>query len=161
MKRAVCSGSFDPVTSGHIDIFERASRMFDEILVCVFCNIRKKSFFSVEQRMDFLREATSHIPNLKVDSFSGLLVDYMREHDARILVRGVRSVKDLEYEQDNARAIAHLAPEIETVFLMTAPSYSFVSSSCVRELAAFRGSVHGIVPLCVEEAILERWKQEE
>lgn len=156
MKRAVCSGSFDPVTLGHLDIFERASRMFDELIVCVFHNVKKKPFFPVEQRVALLREAAAHIPNLRVDSFSGLLTDYMREHGAQIIVRGVRSVADLEYEQNEARMIAHLDPEVETVFLLTSTQYSFVSSSGIRELAVFGASVQGLVPVCVERAIASR-----
>ena len=156
MRKAVCSGSFDPVTNGHLDIFERASRMFDEIIVCVFHNVRKPSFLPVEQRVALLEEATGHIPNLRVAAFSGLLTDYMRECGAKIIVRGIRSVADLEYEQNEARMIAHLSPDIETVFLLTNPKYVFVSSSGVRELAAFGASVRGIVPECVERAVLSR-----
>ena len=156
MKRAVCSGSFDPVTLGHLDIFERASRMFDEIIVCVFHNVKKKPFFPVEKRVALLQEAAAHIPNLRVDSFSGLLTDYMREHGAQIIVRGVRSVADLEYEQNEARMIAHLDSEVETVFLLTSTQYSFVSSSGIRELVTFGASVRGLVPDCVERAIASR-----
>jgi len=156
LRRAVCSGSFDPVTLGHLDIFERASRMFDELIVCVFHNVKKKPFFPVEQRVALLQEAAAHIPNLRVDSFSGLLTDYMREHGAQIIVRGVRSVADLEYERNEARMIAHLDPEIETVFLLTSMQYSFVSSSGIRELVAFGASVQGLVPACVERAIASR-----
>lgn len=156
MKRAVCSGSFDPVTLGHLDVFERASRLFDEVIVCVFHNVMKKGFFSVEQRVALLKEACGHISNLRVDSFSGLLTDYMKEHDARIIVRGIRSVADLEYEQKEARMISHIAPDIETVFLLTDPGYSFVSSSGIRELAAFGASVQGLVPKCVERAVAAR-----
>ncbi len=156
MKRAVCSGSFDPVTLGHLDVFERASHMFDEVIVCVFHNVKKQAFFSVEQRVALLKEATAHVSNLRVDSFSGLLTDYMREHDARIIVRGIRSVADLEYEQNEARMISHIDPEVDTVFLITNPQYSFVSSSGIRELAAFGASVHGLVPDCVERAVMTR-----
>jgi len=144
------------VTLGHLDIFERASRMFDELIVCVFHNVKKKPFFPVEQRVALLQEAAAHIPNLRVDSFSGLLTDYMREHGAQIIVRGVRSVADLEYERNEARMIAHLDPEIETVFLLTSMQYSFVSSSGIRELVAFGASVQGLVPACVERAIASR-----
>ena len=98
MRRAVCSGSFDPVTMGHVDVFERASRMFDEIIVGVFHNIRKEPFFTVDERVRLIREATGHIPNLSVHSFSGLLPDYMREAGAEVIVRGLRSVTDFEYE---------------------------------------------------------------
>lgn len=153
MRRAVCSGSFDPVTNGHIDIFARASTMFDEVIICVFHNVNKKAFFSVEERVRFLREATCHLKNVRVDSFSGLITDYMKEHDAHIIVRGVRSIKDLEYEQNEAYMIRHLEPDIDTVFLLTRPEYSFVSSSGIRELICFHGDIHGLVPPCVEQAV--------
>lgn len=153
MKRAVCSGSFDPVTSGHIDIFSRASVMFDELIVCVFNNLAKKAFLPVEQRVSLIAEAVSDLPNVRVDSFSGLLTDYMHEHQASIIVRGIRSVKDLEYEQNEAYMIRHLEPDIDTVFLLTKPEYCFVSSSGIRELLHFGAPVSGLVPLCVEQAV--------
>lgn len=159
MRRAVCSGSFDPVTNGHIDIFERASVMFDEVIICVFHNVQKQAFFPVEERVRFLRDATRHLPNVRVASFSGLITDYMKEQDAHIIVRGVRSVKDLEYEQNEAYMIRHLEPDIDTVFLLTRPEYSFVSSSGIRELIRFHGDVHGLVPACVAQAI-ENLEQE-
>lgn len=155
MMRAVCSGSFDPVTNGHLDVFERASRMFDELIICVFRNVEKQGFFSVEQRVDLLRRSVSHLPNVSVMSFSGLITEFMKEHHAQIIIRGIRSVKDLEYEENEAYMIRHIAPEIDTVFLLTRPEYSFVSSSGVRELFKFRGSIHGLVPDCVEQAMLE------
>ena len=155
MKRAICSGSFDPVTNGHIDIFERASRMFDELIVCVFNNVQKKPFLPVEKRTILIEEAVRHLPNVKVDSFSGLVTKYMEDHDAHIIVRGVRSVKDLEYEQNEAYMLRHLDSRLDTVFLLTRPEYSFVSSSGIRELVHFGGDIHGLVPDCVEKAILE------
>lgn len=153
MVRAVCSGSFDPVTNGHIDIFERASQIFDELIVGVFHNIRKKPFFTVEERLVLLEEATRHIPNLRVGSFEGLLPDYMRSVGATVIVRGLRSVTDYEYEQKQEQMLKYIAPDIETVFLLTDPRYSFVSSSGVREIANFHGRVTGLVPECVEIAI--------
>ena len=156
MKRAICSGSFDPVTNGHTDIFERASLMFDELIVCVFNNMLKKPFLPVEQRTALIEEAVSHLPNVKVDSFSGLVTKYMEEHDAHIIVRGVRSVKDLEYEQNEAYMLRHLDKKLDTVFLLTRPEYSFVSSSGIRELVHFGGEIHGLVPECVEKAIREQ-----
>ena len=156
MKRAICSGSLDPVTNGHIDIFERASLMFDELIVCVFNNMLKKPFLPVEQRTALIEEAVSHLPNVKVDSFSGLVTKYMEEHDAHIIVRGVRSVKDLEYEQNEAYMLRHLDEKLDTVFLLTRPEYSFVSSSGIRELVHFGGEIHGLVPECVEKAIREQ-----
>ena len=153
MTRAVCSGSFDPVTMGHVDVFERASRMFDEIIVGVFHNIRKEPFFSVEERERLIRESTGHIPNLSVSSFSGLLPDYMHKVGASVIVRGLRSVTDFEYELQQAQMLKHIAPDIETVFILTGQEYYFVSSSGIRELALFGGNIHGLAPECVEKAI--------
>ena len=119
----------------------------------MFHNVNKQAFFPVEERVRFLREATAHIGNVRVDSFSGLITDYMKAHEAHVIVRGVRSIKDLEYEQNEAYMIRHLEPDIDTVFLLTRPEYSFVSSSGIRELIRFHGDVHGLVPPCVEQAI--------
>ncbi|SHK85985.1 Phosphopantetheine adenylyltransferase [Selenomonas ruminantium] len=154
MRRAVCSGSFDPVTLGHVDIFERASRMFDELIICVFRNEAKRGFFPVEQRVELIREAVKHLPNVQVTSFSSLITDFMIQHDAKVIVRGVRSVKDLEYEENEAYMIRHLQSDIDTVFLLTRPDLSYVSSSGVREVFHFGGSVHGLVPECVEQAMM-------
>ena len=153
MKRAVCSGSFDPVTNGHIDIFKRASLMFDELIICVFNNVAKQPFLPVTRRVELIRESVSDLPNVRVDSFSGLITEYMLSHDAHIIVRGVRSVKDLEYEQNEAYMVRHLEPAVDTVFLLTRPEYSFVSSSGIRELLHFGGEIHGLVPDNVEQAI--------
>lgn len=153
MKRAVCSGSFDPVTNGHIDIFNRASLMFDELIICVFNNVAKQPFLPVTRRVELIRESVSDLPNVRVDSFSGLITEYMLAHDAHIIVRGVRSVKDLEYEQNEAYMVRHLEPAVDTVFLLTRPEYSFVSSSGIRELLHFGGEIHGLVPDNVEQAI--------
>ena len=160
MTRAVCSGSFDPVTMGHVDVFERASKMFDEIIVGVFHNIRKEPFFSVEERERLIRESTKHIPNLSVSSFSGLLPDYMHEAGASVIVRGLRSVTDFEYELQQAQMLKHIAPDIETVFILTGQEYYFVSSSGIRELAVFGGNIHGLVPDCVEAAIARKLERE-
>lgn len=158
MSTAVCSGSFDPVTNGHVDIFTRASTMFDELVVCVFNNIKKQHLFTVEERLELLRESTKHIKNLRVSAFDGLLPDYMHSHDLHVIVRGLRSITDFEYEQTQAQTIKHIAPDIETVFMLTRPEYSFVSSSGIRELANFHGEVTGLVPPCVESAIKKRIK---
>ena len=158
MKRAVCSGSFDPVTMGHVDVFERASTMFDELIICVFRNVEKKGFFPVERRVQLIEEATAHLPNVRVMAFDSLITDFMAEQDAKIIVRGVRSVKDLEYEENEAYMIKHLNPEIDTVFLLTRPDLSYVSSSGVREVFRFGGSINGLVPACVERAMLDRKK---
>lgn len=153
MTRAVCTGSFDPVTAGHVDIFERAAKMFDELIVCVFHNVAKKPFFTVEERLAFLEDATKHLKNVRVSSFSGLITTYMNEIDAHVIVRGVRSVKDLEYEQNEAYMIRHFRLDIDTVFLLTQPEYSFVSSSGVREIIRFGGRLDGLVPDSVIKAV--------
>ena len=155
MRRAVFAGSFDPVTTGHIDIVERAAAMFDELIVCIFHNVQKEGCFPLDDRIQFLREATAHVPNVRVDVFSGLLTDYMKQQNARVVVRGLRSVKDFEYEENHASMVRHLMPESDTIFLLTRPDLTFVSSSGVRELIRFRGPVQGIVPPAVERAILK------
>lgn len=156
MRRAVCSGSFDPVTKGHLDIFERASLMFDEIIISVFHNPGKeKSMFTMEERVEMLKACTKHIKNARVTSFSGLLNEFCRQQDAPFIVRGLRAFSDFEYEFQRALLIKKIDNNIETVFIMTNSDYSFLSSSGVRELATFGGSIHGLVPDCVEERIKE------
>ncbi|WP_314665604.1 pantetheine-phosphate adenylyltransferase [uncultured Selenomonas sp.] len=155
MRRAVFAGSFDPVTTGHIDIVERAAAMFDELIVCIFHNVQKEGCFPLDDRVQFLREAVAHVPNARVDVFSGLLTDYMKQQNACVVVRGLRSVKDFEYEENHAAMVRHLMPESDTIFLLTRPDLTFVSSSGVRELIRFRGPVQGIVPPAVERAILK------
>lgn len=153
MKKAICTGTFDPVTNGHVDIFERAAGLVDELTVCVFVNQKKKCLFDIEERVDLLREATLHIDNLTVDSYDGLVANYIKEHDINVIIRGLRSARDFEYEYNQAQMNKHLAPEANTIFLLTAPEYLFISSSAVRELAQFGGDMHGLVPKCVEIAI--------
>ena len=157
MRRAVCSGSFDPVTNGHIDIFERASRMFDEIIISVFYNPGKdKAMFSMEERVEMLKEATKHIPNARVTSFSGLLNEFCKQEKDPFIIRGLRAFSDFEYEFQRALLIKHIDHNLETVFIMTNAQYSYVSSSGVRELACFNGPVEGLVPPFVEQKIHER-----
>ena len=156
MKRAVCTGSFDPVTNGHLNIFERAAKMVDELIVCIFVNNKKQSFFTLEERVELLRKSTQHIPNIKIDHFSGLVPDYMRENDIKVIIRGLRSSADFVYEVNEAQMIKHLAPDTDTIFLLTEPKFLFVSSSGVRELVKFNGSIKGLDPDCVEQAILEK-----
>lgn len=155
MRRAVCPGSFDPVTNGHIDIFERSSKIFDELIVAVFHNPNKTPLFDMEKRVALLYEATSHIPNIKIDSFSGLLNDYVRRQNCNVIVRGLRALSDFEYEFQRALLIKKVDPVIETVFMMTSSDYSFVSSSGIKELAKFGGNISELVPNCVEEAMVQ------
>lgn len=153
MKKAICTGSFDPVTNGHVDIFERAAKLVDELIVCVFVNKHKNALFTMQERVELLHESTLHIDNLTVDSYDGLVSDYIREHDINVIIRGLRSSGDFEYEYNQAQMIKHLAPDVTTIFLLTAPKYLFISSSAIRELAHFHGDVHRLVPECVEVAL--------
>lgn len=156
MRRAVCPGSFDPVTKGHIDIFERASAMFDEIIVSVFHNPGKdKAMFSMEERVEMLKLATKHIPNVRVTHFSGLLNEFCVQEKAPFIVRGLRTFSDFEYEFQRALLIKKIDQHLETVFIMTNAKYSFVSSSGVRELATFGGQLKDLVPECIEERVRE------
>lgn len=159
MRIAVCPGSFDPVTNGHLDIFERASNMYDLVIVAVFHNPNKKPLFSMEERVELLAISTRHIPNIKIDSFSGLLNDYVKQQNTNIIVRGLRALSDFEYEFQRALLIKKVDPVIETVFMMTSSEYSFLSSSGIKELAKFGGSIKGLVPECVETRIGQRMRE--
>ena len=154
MRRAVCPGSFDPVTKGHIDIFERASAMFDELIISVFHNPGKdKAMFSMEERVEMLKEATKHIPNVRVTCFSGLLNEFCKKEEAPFIVRCLRAFTDFEYEFQRALLLKKIDNDLETVFIMTNAKYSFVSSSGVRELATFGGQLKDLVPECIEERV--------
>lgn len=155
MRIAVCPGSFDPVTNGHLDIFERASKMFDLLIVAVFHNPNKKPLFTMGERVDMLKAATEHIPNIEVDAFTGLLNEYVHRKNSMIIVRGLRALSDFEYEFQRALLIKRIDPKIETVFMMTSSEYSFVSSSGIKELAKFGGDISGLVPKCVEKKVIE------
>ena len=145
MRRAVCPGSFDPVTNGHLDIVARASTLFDEVVVAVLVNKSKQSLFSVDERMDMLREVCAQFPNVKVDAFHGLLVNFCRDRDIIAIVKGLRAVSDFDYELQMAQMNSSLAP-VETVFVPTSPAYSFLASSLVKEVATYGGDVSGLVP---------------
>ncbi|GGA40132.1 pantetheine-phosphate adenylyltransferase [Paenibacillus physcomitrellae] len=153
LRVAVYPGSFDPVTMGHIDIIQRAARQFDVLIVAVLNNLSKKPLFTVEERKDLLRECTRHLPNVEVDSFRDLLVNYMRNKQADVIVRGIRSVTDFEYELQMASTNQKLNSEVETIFMMTNPKYSYLSSSVVKEIAMFQGDVSTLVPPEVEAAL--------
>lgn len=157
MRRVVCPGSFDPVTNGHVDVFRRASKMFDEVIVAVFHNPAKNPMFSMEERVEMLKNATRDLPNVKVDCFSGLLNEYVRKQGTNVIVRGLRALTDFEYEFQRALLIKRIDPEIETVFMMTSAEYSFLSSSGVRELAAFGGKIDPLVPVDVAERLREHY----
>lgn len=160
MRIAVCPGSFDPVTLGHVDIFERASGMFDQLIVAVFHNPNKQPAFTMEERVEMLRVATAHLPNVEIACFSGLLPEFVRAKESHVIVRGLRALSDFEYEFQRALLIKKVNPDIETVFMMTSSEYSFVSSTGIKELARFGGNVTGLVPECVKEQIVGRLKVE-
>ncbi len=151
--KCVYPGSFDPITSGHLDIIERAASLFGNITVAVLVNGSKSPAFSAEQRMDFIRKSTSHLPGIKVDSFKGLLVDYMKKCNANLVIRGLRALSDFEYEFQIASMNAKLAKNIETIFLMTDINHSYLSSSLVKELASHGGDIKGLVPDAIEKSV--------
>ncbi|MFC0530163.1 pantetheine-phosphate adenylyltransferase [Phytohabitans kaempferiae] len=155
MRRAVCPGSFDPVTNGHLDIVGRASRLFDELIVGVLINQSKTGLFTEDERIDMLREVTKGYDNVRVLSFRGLLVDFCRKHDAAVVVKGLRAVSDFDYELQMAQMNIGLAG-VETLFMPTNPLYSFLSSSLVKEVAKWGGDVSSHVPDVVAARLLER-----
>ena len=150
-RRCVCPGSFDPVTNGHLDVVERASRLYDEVTVAVLVNTSKAGLFEVPERIEMLLEVTAGLGNVKVDSFQGLLVDYCRERDIPVVVKGLRAVSDFDYELQMAQMNNRLTGT-ETLFVATNPEYSFLSSSLVKEVAKWGGDVAGLVP----DAVLPR-----
>lgn len=155
MMRVVCPGSFDPITFGHLDVIERASEKFDEVVVAVLVNRTKGSLFTVDERMEMIRETVRSFPNVKVDSWSGLLIDYCKEREIRAIVKGLRAVSDFDYELQMAQMNRQLSG-VETLFMATRPEYSFLSSSLVKELATYGGDVSTYVPAAVHASLLER-----
>jgi pantetheine-phosphate adenylyltransferase len=154
---AVCPGSYDPITHGHIDVISRAAPMFDELIVAVVnASVRKsKSLFTGEERVAFIEEATSHLPNVKVETFDKLVVDFAREKGAMAIVKGLRAISDFEYELEMNQLNRQLASDIESVYLMASPQYSFLSSSGVKEIAIFGGDVSELVPEGVARRLQE------
>ncbi len=158
MKAAIYPGSFDPVTYGHLDVIKRAAAMFDELTVSVLDNVNKIALFSVTERVNILKEVTKEMPNVKVDSFSGLLIDYARKKDVQIAIRGLRAVTDFEYELQIAQTNRTLSKgSLDTVFLTTSLEYAYLSSSSVKEIASFHGDVSQCVPDFVAEMIYEKY----
>jgi pantetheine-phosphate adenylyltransferase len=155
MRRCVCPGSFDPVTNGHLDVIERASPLFDEVVVAVLVNVSKKGLFTVEERIEMLREVTAPLGNVTVESFEGLLVDFCRTRGILAVVRGLRAVTDFEYELSMAQMNYRLSA-LETLFVATNPDYSFLSSSLVKEVASYGGDVSGLVPDTVLGRLTQR-----
>jgi pantetheine-phosphate adenylyltransferase len=152
---ALCPGTFDPVTNGHLDIIERAGERFDDVVVAVLENPAKQPMFTVEERVSMLKEATADLSNVEIDPFSGLLVDYARRRNSSVIVKGLRAVSDFEYEIQMAQMNRSLSG-VETFFVATAPNWSFLSSSLVKEVARFGGDVSGLVPSVVAERLAER-----
>ena len=155
VRKAVCPGSFDPVTNGHLDIIERAARMYDDVTIAVLTNRNKAGLFSVDERIELLHQVTAGHSNVHVEAFEGLLVDFCRDHGMPVIVKGLRAVSDFDYELQMAQMNYRLA-EVETVFISTNPLYSFLSSSLVKEVAAFGGDVSGLVPDTVLTALQAR-----
>ena len=160
MKAAIYPGSFDPVTYGHLDIIRRAASVFDELTVSVLNNKVKTPLFSVEERVKILKEATKDLPNVKVESFSGLLVDYAASKDVTVVVRGLRAITDFDYELQMAQTNRVLNPDIDTIFLTTSLEYAYLSSSTVKEVASYGGDISKLVPGAVVDRIYNKiWEK--
>lgn len=157
MASAIYPGSFDPVTFGHIDIIKRAARIFDTLTVSVLYNKVKTPLFSVEERVNMLKEVTRDIPNVRIDSFTGLLADYARESDSDVIIRGLRAITDFEFELQMSQTNRKLVENVDTVFLTTSLEYAYLSSTTVKEVAAFGGDIHQFVPKCVAKKIYAKY----
>ncbi|MDD3339568.1 MAG: pantetheine-phosphate adenylyltransferase [Lachnospiraceae bacterium] len=158
MVRAVYPGTFDPTTNGHMDVIRRASALFDEVIVGVLCNSQKSPLFSVEERVNILKEVTKDLPNIQVRSFEGLSVDFVKDCDAQIILRGLRAITDFEFELQMAQTNRVLAPHIDTMFLTTSLEYAYLSSTTVKEVAMFGEDISKFVPPYVAEKLNEKMK---
>lgn len=159
MRKAVCPGSFDPVTNGHLDVFTRASDLADEVVVAVLINKKKSSLFTVEERMEMLREVVAPLGNVTVDAFHGLLVDYCTANGVTAIVKGLRAISDFDYELQMAQMNYSLS-KVETIFISTNPLYSYISSSLIKEVATYGGTIEGLVPDAVHDRLIEALKAE-
>ncbi len=157
-KIAVYPGSFDPITMGHVDIINRISPLYDEVIVLVANSAQKQSLFTSEERKDLIEKSLSHLKNVKVDFFQGLTTDYMKKHNAQVIVRGLRAVVDFEYEMTMANMNKKIAPELETLLVFASPEYYYISSRGVKELALNGGPLNGLVPEVVIEAMAKKLK---
>lgn len=156
MKIGVYPGSFDPVTNGHLDIIERASKIFDKLIVAVLVNPNKTPVFDIEERVELLKETTEHLPNVEVKAFKGLLIDFMKQENAKVIIKGLRAVSDFEYEFQMALLNKKLEPSIETIFMMTNSKYSYLSSSMVKEVARFGGCIEDLVPEKIVKKVMKK-----
>ena len=157
MKTAIYPGSFDPVTLGHYDIIERSSKIFDKLIVGVLNNSAKSPLFSVEERVNMLKDVTSHFPNVEVQSFAGLLIDFVRSNDANVIVRGLRAITDFEFELQLAQMNRVIAPEIDTLFLTTNLKYAYLSSSMAKEVAMYGGDISSFLSPEIAEKVREKY----
>lgn len=158
MNIGIYPGSFDPITYGHLDIIQRSSKLFDRLIVAVLSNPQKKPLFTVEERIEMIRDSVHDIPNVEIDSFSGLLVDFAKLKKARVIVKGLRAVSDFEYELQMALMNKKLDDRIETIFIMTNSKYSYLSSSVVKEVSSLGGCVATVVPPLVEKRLKQKFK---
>jgi len=161
MKTFIYPGSFDPVTNGHLDIIERASKICDKLIVAVLVSHNKIPLFPMDERVDLLKRVVKDCHNVEIECFSGLLVDFVNKKQAKVIIKGLRAVSDFEYELQMELLNKKQAPEIETLFMMSNINYSFLSSSMVKELARYGGNIKGLVPQCIEEDILYKFKVKE
>jgi pantetheine-phosphate adenylyltransferase len=155
MKKAVCPGSFDPITNGHIDVIERASGLFDEVVIAVLVNSSKSGLFTIEERISMITDSVKHLSNVRVDTWSGLLVDYCTSHKIKAIVKGLRAVSDFDYELQMAQTNLQLKG-VDTLLMATKPAYSFLSSSLVREISSYGGDVSSFVPQRVANSLAEK-----
>jgi pantetheine-phosphate adenylyltransferase len=160
VKRALTPGTFDPITSGHMDVITRASRIMDEVIVAVAASDKKKPLFDLDERVSLVKQAVCHIPNVRVEPFDELLVDFARRMDAEVVIKGLRAITDFEYEFQMTAMNYQLDRELETTFIMSPPQYMYLSSSIVREIALMGGSLNGLVPDCVKAALRNKFGKE-
>lgn len=156
MRIAIYPGSFDPITKGHQDIIERSSKIFDEVIVAVLVNPDKKGLFNIDERVELISKATKQFDNVRSDSFHGLLVNYMQEKNAQVIIKGLRAVSDFEYEFQMALMNKKLDPTIETVFMMTSAKYSYLSSSSIKQVAMFGGCINDLVPEEIMQDVVKK-----
>ena len=159
MKTAVYPGSFDPVTKGHVDVIERALKIFEKVVIAVGDNPEKKPLFSTEERMDMIRESTKHLKDIEIERIEGLLLNYVKSKTTNIILRGLRAVSDFEFEFQRALMNREIEKDIETIFIMTKEHYVYLNSSIVKEMAMFGGKLNGLVPDIVEKKLRERFSK--